>query len=247
LLGHVAFTYIIIKLFWVARHNSLKTTRQASRFTPEFLLLLFVFANWLDFIHVGQWRMLSHNLIATVVVPSVALLPLVRWRIIGRFEAVLLFCASIIHMSTDILFGSFFIAFPFRTAASTIYPFNGMEDLVFESVVALLFLLVFIWSREWDDLSRFLADTIARSKKKGEPGIRSFGGRYGYPFIFIAFSSFSFVQLVIFFLIGGLADWYQILFSVPFAIFIAVLFFVFLRFLFSIKDRGHSRIVDDAR
>lgn len=52
------------------------------------------------------------------------------------------------HIIADILFGTFFVLFPFNTNAYSVFPWNGIEDLTAEFFLGIIFLIQLFLSRE---------------------------------------------------------------------------------------------------
>jgi hypothetical protein len=254
LIGHTASAYLIVKGIWIAQRLHLRTKSQIKKvrnermanskiyhFPPHFLLLLFVFANWPDFVHVGELRVLSHNMIAVITVPSIILLILTHRQVVNRFEAILLLCASVVHMLTDIIFSSFYPFYPFQTKIFIIYSFNSYEHIVVESLISAIFLGVFIWSKDWKELAHFLSSNLIKSQGEEESNLSLEWNRYFYPFIFLLFSLFSLIQLLMYFNLFFssylTANLFYTLFLILFIGFIAILGMIFLTFTISAQKK----------
>jgi len=259
LIGHTALAYVVIKVIWIvfkSKSNSKSnnkgndtelrddTKKYLLRFSPHFIILLFVFANWPDFIHVGELRILSHNLLAVFVVPIIILLVLHRFNIVNRLEATLLVIASGLHALTDTLFSAFHLLYPFQSTAFSIYPFNSPQDIIAEGVIITIFLTMFLWTRDWKVLSNFLSNCFVGSWRKVKSDSRNVLIGHLYIFIFLLFSLFALIQLVmnmdVFFAPGYIIEWYRMFFIIIFTVFIGILGIIFLTSVLS-AQRMYSK------
>ena len=250
LIGHTAAAYLIIKIAWYAKYTKKEDPgpskdgrdsrrgerpKNAYQFPPYFLLLLFVFANWPDFFHAGDIRIFSHNTIAVLVVPIIILIFMVQRRIMDRTEAFFLFWASVIHMITDIGFSSFYPFYPFDDSYVNIFLFNSLQNIMAEVILSVPFLLIFIASKDWKDLAAFLENNLVNPQREMKPVDQLPVFRYMNIFIFLAFSLFSLLQLILYSIRLSLgshfpADFFSITLFITFTCFIAVLTMVFFSF-----------------
>jgi hypothetical protein len=252
LLGHSAAAYLAIKIFCVVfniiadkkvdpklgKSNKLKKSKRYL-FPPYFLILLFVFANWPDFIHIGNLRMISHNIIAIILVPIIIVGLLIFRNLINKTEAFLLILVSILHGLTDTLVSGFQAFLPFTDIYFRVFVFNSIEDVIFESIIGFIFLIVLIQS---GDLIK-LKDFLIQSKKKMNDATKidfiSFWNVIIYQFLFFGFSLFAFMQLLLFAMwslrsIQNL-HWTYFIFFMVFLGFIIILLEVFYKYLFTPK------------
>lgn len=144
LLGHTALAYLVaMGLLAIPAADSSKYLKNER---TVFVLLIFIFANWPDFTHVGVFRVFSHNLLTVLIVTTILIVAVMAYKRISLFEASVLFAASISHLIADCIFSSFYLYYPFNATVQAVFPFNGQEDIIAEIVIAIPFLILFAHS-----------------------------------------------------------------------------------------------------
>jgi len=259
LIGHTASAYFLVKFLWYlgvknddnrkasgAQEDSSTTADEKPRahFPPGFLLLLFIFANWPDYFHIGFLRYYSHNIFSVFIGPLIVFPVLLRFRVIKRIEAFLLLSASVLHMVTDLLFSSYYTLYPFRGRENSYYDLFGPEYLIFESIISIAFIAVFVRSGESKDLTDFLVRCLNRKWRAAASFFERFFNSYMYIFIFMMFAFFAFIQLLISFrlLLWPSLNfvWFRVMFVLIFFVFVAILTAMFFRFLFKTQKEHHK-------
>jgi len=251
LLGHSALAYFVVKMIWAAsafirkdsatKNKGSKTISIAQRlaFTPALLLFLLPFANWPDFMHLGILRAFTHNLFAIALVPLLPLGILIALRFVTRFEAVLLYTASATHMLGDCVFGSFFFVNPLSDAYLGPFQFNGPEDLLFESIIGIAFILAFA-ALEAKPLSTYLKMELSTPKMTLEAPLRAFLRRYGLFLVFLLYSLFALTQLLMNVYLQSTQELVRIAYLAIFAAYVFLLSYIFITSLSSKRCKNKT-------
>ncbi len=235
LVGHIAVAYLAVKGFWSVNESR---GRKASLLSlpsipPRLLLLVFVFGNLPDFMHAGRLRILSHNTLAVILIPLIIVWVLIHFKKINRFQGFLLFLASLMHMTMDLVFSSFYLFYPLSKIEYSIFRFDGPQDLIMETLVVSLFLVLFISSGEWKDSIDCFTRSLVGLDKKDTPLKNRLKKYCLYPMGLILFAMFAILQLWINFIRLWWADltleWYRPMFVILNCIFISLLVWVVLK------------------
>jgi hypothetical protein len=188
IIGHTAFTYLLIK-----------GTRSLDKkgIEPRTLLFVFVFANIIDATHIGFGRQLWHNPLGTFLFSAGWILAFRYWGLIGKRDIPLLASAVLSHVLLDFLFGGYYFYYPFTDQMISVFPWDGVQDLMTESVLFVLFVAVLFLSKDWSRMTEY----ILREKDR-------FSRRYRlwrihqprfFPFyLYIVMTLFAFAQAVVY-------------------------------------------------
>lgn len=95
------------------------------------LALVYVafFAVFPDFLHIGDFRMVSHSLLGLVALVLIALVILSRISEVRRSLVAIASVAAGAHLFADWMYGHFFPLFPFSTEYISLNTFNTYMDI----------------------------------------------------------------------------------------------------------------------
>ena len=111
---------------------------------PTVFALAPFFANLIDFFHLEATRPWSHNLIAAIAIPVVALLVWRRWTRWSPGAAAALLAASTAAVMGDLVFSAFYPFAPVSWVPVGWLPFDVREDLAMEAVAGVALLAVYL-------------------------------------------------------------------------------------------------------
>jgi len=117
--------------------------------------MVFIFGNILDALHFGWLRNFTHNPFGTVLFPLL-------WAYIFHWTGHLrkedfpvVMGASVVHASGDLVFGGYLPFFPFSWNIYMYAVWNSPANLIFESVITVLFVVLLLWTGDWRELRAF--------------------------------------------------------------------------------------------
>jgi len=144
--GHTALAYLVVRSGF-----SLAGKKPGA----GLLLMVFIFGNILDALHFGWLRNFTHNPFGTILFPLL-------WAYIFHWTGHLrkedfpiVIGASVVHAAGDLVFGGYLPFFPFSWNVYMYDVWNSPANLIFESVVTVLFLAVLLWTGDWRALMEF--------------------------------------------------------------------------------------------
>jgi predicted membrane protein len=143
ILGHTAFAYLLVKLLFPSIRKECN---------GKLLLFIFIFANITDATHFGPLRTLVHNTIGTLLFSYIWIRFFRYHEIIDGKITPILLTATTTHIIGDLLFSYYHPFLPFSDYAGTLYAWNSTENIIVESLIGFIFLVVFVRS---GDLRRF--------------------------------------------------------------------------------------------
>jgi len=146
IVGHTALSYLVVRCgFSIA----------SKRPGPSLILMVFIFGNIIDALHFGWLRDLTHNPFGTVVFALVWVLIFQRLGLLKGMDIPILLGVSVVHAAGDLIFGGYLPFFPFSGAVYWYRPWNSIEDLLVESLLAVIFIVVLIVSGDFSELKGF--------------------------------------------------------------------------------------------
>jgi len=185
-LGHFCVGYLVSK--GVSREQ-----------IPGYMLpLLLLFSNIPDSLHIGVFRLLTHNLGGTLFVTLAALFFMrLLFVKLNKYEMLLLFTAGIFHILGDLLYGSYHPFYPITAMSPTFFDFNTATNLVTEIGLFAIVLAIMVLSKDYYRFTTWCKDVIRRAFKND---IREDStGRVKYPILFIGgYCVMIMAQMVIF-------------------------------------------------
>jgi len=114
---------------------------------PTVFALAPFFANLIDFFHLDLTRPWSHNLIAAVAIPIVALLVWRRWTRWPPAVAAALLAASTAAVIGDLVFSELYPFGPISWVPVGWFPFNARDDLAVEAIAGVGLLVLYLPAR----------------------------------------------------------------------------------------------------
>lgn len=214
IVGHTAIAYLIIKFICICNKKEIP---------PRLLIFIFIYANILDSLHFGQLRFLSHNIIGAVLYSGFWILVFLKLNLIKKKEISILYLAMITHIIGDILCTSF--PLPLFSIDYYIWKFNAIEHLTFSIFMTIIFLIIFISSKDFQRVSDYLGNI--RKSLYNKPSQKEYS--HSNKLLMLLFIFYYFLLSAQFFLFL-LSYIYQILIGVVYII----LFFIHFLFFFGI-------------
>ncbi len=216
IVGHTALGYILAKAGFSLGKQPLR---------PDLVLLIFFFSNLIDALHFGWLRDLTHNPLGTILFTAAAIVVADRLGLLRKGDGAVLAGVSVLHAAGDLLFGGYLPLYPLSSTVYRAWPWNSVEDLLFESVLGALFYVVFLFSREFRESRAFAAGQrrlLFRELRLGSVLDR----RFMHIYMFSLFYLLLVGQLVYYLLWKQLGDllagrWYFWLFFGAFALVLA--------------------------
>jgi len=148
IVGHTALGYLLARAgFSLGR----------KRLRPDMVLMIFFFSNLIDALHFGWLRDLTHNPLGTALFTAMAILVLARLGLLQKGDGTVLAGVSGLHAAGDLLFGGYLPLYPFSAKVYYAWPWNSVENLLFESALGVLFVAVFLSSRDHGEVRAFAA------------------------------------------------------------------------------------------
>lgn len=147
ILGHTVLAYLVIKL--ISRFTKLKLEGRV-------IACIFIFANLIDALHVGVLRTLVHNPLGTISFTVFWIFFFGKFNLIEKQYYAWLMIASALHVVGDLLFAGYYLFIPFNYESLSLYSWNSFENLVAESILAIIFLFVFINTNDNQKFSKFI-------------------------------------------------------------------------------------------
>ncbi len=222
IIGHTACAYLLIKLVYNLKKQKIG---------PNSVIFIFIFANLIDSLHFGILRIMTHNLIGTLLYSILWLFIFKKLKLIIKNDYPALLIAVSTHIITDILFSSYYLFFPFKSTSYSIFGWNSPEHLIVGSFIVILFIIVFILSGDFLKLKLFV-----REKRKNffsEFYLKKIVKKQHFPFyLFIVFYLFLIAQFLIFLylfinvLLEGI--WYFWMFLIVFGLFSFIMSYLLL-------------------
>lgn len=155
ILGHTVLAYLIVKTLF---------SRPDTRFDGRIIFFIFIFANITDSLHIGPLRDVIHNPGGTFLYSMAWIWLFKRVHLIEQKHILILLAATGAHIIGDLLFSYYHPFLPFNDLGTTLYAWNSREDLIVESILAILF---FIVMKRTGDLARL--DAFIRVEMKKYP------------------------------------------------------------------------------
>jgi hypothetical protein len=153
---------------------------------PALIFMVFIFGNLPDATHMGWFRDLTHNPAGTVLFCLVWALIFKRLGVLKKDDMPVVMGAGVIHAAGDLIHGGYLPFYPFSGAVYYYRPWNSVEDLLFETVLAVIMIAVLLRSRDWSELSDFAAEQRQRFFREFRWN-RPFRTGFVYAYLFIAF------------------------------------------------------------
>ena len=147
IVGHSAIAYLVIKSIYLGFKKEI---------SPRLLIFIFIFANILDSLHFGSLRWISHNLIGAIVYSGIWIIIFIKLKLVYKKEIIILYIAVFTHILGDVMCASFSFFVPFSYKPYSIWHSNTIEHLSFESILFLLFIIMFISSKDYQNLKIYL-------------------------------------------------------------------------------------------
>ncbi len=153
ILGHTALAYLMVRFVF-----RIKKTEPR----PGLLLYVFLFANIQDALHFGALRQITHNFIGAVLFPLLWIYLFEKWGMIRKEDRFLLLAAALCHLIGDFGFSSFLPLVRAGFREPRYWVWNSVDNLVAESVLGIVFLVILVWSgdlrRLWDRIRKMRGD-----------------------------------------------------------------------------------------
>ena len=221
ILGHTAFAYILIRPFY--NYFDL-------RLEPKMVLLIFVFANLIDAIHFGAFRLAGHSIIGTVLFTAVWLIFFYYLKLIETHQVPILMAASFTHIVTDYWFSDYHFLFPLTEKGFVLFGFNSFEALLAGSIFGIIFILILLGTGDLGQLKKFI---ITQKMIFNEYcGIKNFyKSKFYFFFLFILIYLFIIGQFIIFLIMSYnyllQFSWYRWLFMIIYLVWIFLMSSIF--------------------
>lgn len=149
IVGHTALSYLVVRCgFSIA----------GKRPGPSLILMVLIFGNIIDALHFGPLRDLTHNPFGTVLFALLWVSIFQRLGLLHGKDAPILLGVSVVHAAGDLIFGGYLPFFPFSGAAYWFRPWNSIEDLLVESLLAIIFMVVLIVTGDFSELKGFASE-----------------------------------------------------------------------------------------
>ncbi len=164
--------------------------------SPWMFPLVVIFASLPDTFHVLNMRVVAHNPIGNLFIAIAGVL-IIRFFIkVNWSQCVVLFIASFSHFLGDLIFGSYYLLFPWSFRDFYLVEFNSIPHMVAEISLTIIFLLIFIKSGE---LSRFRDWVFSVFRRKEWDGKKVFRSRTIPILLVISMVFLATLQFLIFF------------------------------------------------
>jgi len=152
-IGHTALGYFIAR-------GGMKAI--GKEFHPGLLPLIFIVANFPDYLHFHIFHMASHNFLAAASLTALLIMLINRFLPLERYEMVIIFFVGLSHGVGDLLFSVYYPLIPSDFSRYNVFVFNTPTALISEIVLDISFILCLIVSR---DIYR-LRDAAAKGVKR---------------------------------------------------------------------------------
>jgi hypothetical protein len=146
IIGHTALGYLVTKAGFSLGKRPVR---------PELVLMIFFFSNIIDATHFGWLRDITHNILGTALFTALAIIVADRLGLLQKGEGPVLAGVSALHAAGDVLIGGYLPFYPFSKTVYYAFPWCSVEDLVFETVLGLLFVAVFFGSSDFGKTRAF--------------------------------------------------------------------------------------------
>ena len=162
IVGHTALAYLLLRPF-------LRSDKSKSMALPQTIFFIFIIANIIDIINYNIFRYLGHNLFGTFIFTGFWLMVFYKLKLVKLRTFPLFFIAIGSHIVADVFFSEYYLFAPFDEAGYSVFKYNSHIGLIAESILFLIFFVVFIGTKDFWRLKMF----IANEKKKAMSGTRS--------------------------------------------------------------------------
>jgi hypothetical protein len=221
IIGHTAIAYLFLKTLFVGTKKRLE---------PKIIIFIFVFANIIDVLHIGYVRIMIHNLFGTFLFAGVCALFFFKLKIIEKKQIIILMIATTAHIIGDYLFGEFYFLYPFAQTRFSTFGFHSLEHFMTESILVIIFLMVFLFSKDFNKLLKFI-NTKKKEFRKDFNLKKLFNPNLFTFYLFIAFYCFVIAQFIIFVRLNYFYLHNHFYYSQEFISFILLDLFVFAIFI----------------
>jgi hypothetical protein len=124
---------------------------------PKIILFAIFFSNLIDLFHFDFYRTISHSLIGTLVIGCSVLFLFRFFQLIKKSEIGILLIALITHIPADYFFSTYHFFYPFDPTSFSIFSFNSYEDIVMETILGFIFILVLFLSNDIKKIKDFMS------------------------------------------------------------------------------------------
>ena len=187
LLGHAAIGYIVAK-----------TALRNHRLKPIMIPLIIIFSVQPDFFHWREYRVLSHNFLAILILSGALLLLLRLFVKLNRAESITLMVVALFHGVADSFFGSFY-AFVIPdlfvdgiTEQIRTFDFGQEFHLTVELFIGIFMILVLIGSKDYLRFKKGVREIITGD---GERKDRKSGGSLPRFFLIVCLIIYSLIMM----------------------------------------------------
>jgi len=164
IVGHTAYAYLILRPF-------MRTKNPNSMTLANTIFFIFIIANVIDMFNYRIFRYLGHNLFGTFFITGLWLVVLYKLKLIKLRTFPIFFIASGSHVVADYFFSEYYLLAPFNDATFSVYQYNPMIGMIAESILLMIFLIVFIGTKDYWRLKKFInieKKKVMRGTKSGE-------------------------------------------------------------------------------
>lgn len=182
ILGHTALAYIVLR--------AIRYREQG----PRLVFLVFVFANIIDSLHLGDLRIPAHTSIGALVWVGLWLYAFRKLGLASRREVPMLAAAAFTHVLGDLAFSGFYLLWPVDGTKFIADNWGTACHIVTEIALGTLFLMGLAITRDHWRLERYLkgAMRVLRDTLSLENAL--WRGHYD-AYLYILFTLFALAQL----------------------------------------------------
>ncbi|MEW5937820.1 MAG: hypothetical protein AB1665_08410 [Candidatus Thermoplasmatota archaeon] len=190
------------------------------------ILIIFVFANLIDAVHLGPLRILTHNLIGTALFVCLWLSFFLHYHLIRVKEVPALAAASGAHVLGDWLFSGYAFFYPLDAKVYALYPWGSPEHMIASAVLGAVFLAILLESGDYRALRAYASMEYKRFLKGLNPR-RLYEPKLFCSYLLVLFYLASFAQYLVALtialspMVSGV--WYAWLYTATFTAFICML------------------------
>jgi hypothetical protein len=229
IIGHSTFAYLLLRPFFSLKKEELDF---------DVLLFIFIFANLPDILHFSFFRLLTHNLIGTYLFACFWLIWFYKFNLIQKKHIPFYIVATSSHVIADFVLSDYYFFYPLNNTHFSVFGFNSYEDLLFESIILILFIITIIFTK---DIHQIHLNPIIKSNNYKE----LLSKRILIFLLFLLFYLFSLGQFLIFYLLNNHLisnfTWYAWFFQINFIIFLGILTLWMKKFLYSSQFKSNNK------
>lgn len=189
IVGHTVLAYLLVRPFLPGKKENIIAIN---------LLILFLFANIIDYANIKFLRDIGHSLIGTSIITVIGLIVFHHFKILEKKLIPLILVAVISHVMADYLFSTYSFFLPFDYTKYLVFGYQIHYGLITESILTIIFIPAFLMTRDFQRLSN-LVEKEKNNFLKNLDIKNIFSTKFLVFYVFLAFFLFIGVQLFLYF------------------------------------------------